>query len=129
MSNIELKVKIKSLASETKIIKQEEQKLLKHLRLQREYDPNQPKDFVNLNDIQHLIAREGLYAHRKNVVRPESRHTNLAYGFLQGKKTYKQIENTCRTIPDWDSVEKMVVRFSPEDYRVLKQKLEEWCYA
>lgn len=61
-----LRVKIKSLAEEAKIIKLEEKRNKK--------------------------AREQLYLHRINVVRTEARATLLAYGFLK-KKPYRLLES------------------------------------
>lgn len=62
-----LKVKLKSLAEEAKIIKFEEKRNKK--------------------------AREQLYLHRIQVVRTEARATLLAYGFIR-KRKYKQLEAT-----------------------------------
>ena len=64
-----LRVKLKSLAEEAKIIKHEEKR--------------------NKN------AREELYLHRIHVVRTEARATLLAYGFLK-KRKYKQLENNSK---------------------------------
>lgn len=61
-----LRVKIKSLAEEAKIIKLEEKRNKK--------------------------AREELYLHRINVVRTEARATLLAYGFIKNKP-YRLIES------------------------------------
>lgn len=61
-----LKVKLKSLAVEAKIIRHEERKT-------------------------HGALRDELYRHRIDVVRFESRHTHLAYGLIRGKKL-EQIE-------------------------------------
>lgn len=60
-----LKVKIKSLANEARIIRQEERKC---------------KD---------TDLRNGLTNHRKNEVRREARSTLIAYGFMNGKKFYE----------------------------------------
>lgn len=58
---LHLKVKIKSLAAEAKIIRQEEKRC---------YDKK---------------CRESLYLHRIGIVRDEARLSQLAYGFLRGK--------------------------------------------
>ena len=79
-----LKVKIKSLAAEAKIIRTEERK--------------NPK------------FRFGLAEHRRTVVRKEARHTLLAYGFLRGKQ-YQQIESKTHEKPDWARVEKMIEKY------------------
>ena len=79
-----LKVKIKSLAAESRIIRQEERK-----------NPH---------------ARIGLAEHRRRVVRPVSRINNLAYGFIRGR-SYRQMELFSRTSPNWKEVWKVIERF------------------
>lgn len=86
-----LKVKIKSLAEEARIIRKEEKR--------------------SKGD-----KREGLYFHRIRVVRREARHSLLAYGFIRGRK-YRQIEATCKTPPDWSEVQRMVLKYGVEGYR------------
>lgn len=86
-----LKVKLKSLAAEAKIIRLEE-KRNKHFR-------------------------NGLWLHRTTVVRSEARHTLLAYGFLKGR-TYAQLERKCEHAPDWERVKKMIEKYGacPNDF-------------
>ena len=81
-----LKVKLKSLAAEAKIIRKETQR-------------------AKLRSIKH-----GLYAHRIGVVRPEARYTHLAYGFLRGRE-YQQIEKKAHIAPNWKRVRKMVQKY------------------
>ncbi len=85
-----LKVKIKSLAEEARIIRAEERK--------SEGD-----------------KREGLYNHRVGTVRRAARNTLLAYGFIRGLK-YRQIEVKCEETPSWPEVAKMVVKYGLQDY-------------
>jgi hypothetical protein len=85
-----LKVKIKSLAEEAKIIRKEER--------------------ASQGD-----KREGLHNHRVGVVRRAARHSLLAYGFIRGKK-YRDIEPTARTSPYRGEVAKMVVKYGLQDY-------------
>lgn len=66
----------------------------------------------------------GLHRHRIGLVRKESRHSFIAYGFLRGLD-YKQIENTTKPI-DWAKVERMVETYSEDDPRVTLQKFAEW---
>ncbi len=69
---VELKIKIKSLAEEAKIIKKEERKLLAQARRTQGQD---------------LYAKyDSLMGHRKGIVRFECRATHLAYAFIRGKK-------------------------------------------
>lgn len=81
-----LKVKIKSLAAEAKIIKQETKRA------------------------RSVSIKNGLYRHRIDVVRVEARHTQLAYGFLRGR-AYHQIEKNACQIPNWAKVRKMVEKY------------------
>lgn len=83
---IYLKVKIKSLAVEAKIIRNEEKRC------------------------KSSSLREGLYRHRIDVVRKEARHTLLAYGFLRGL-SYKDMEPNAKVAPDWNKVRKMVEKY------------------
>jgi hypothetical protein len=80
-----LKVKLKSLAAEAKIIRKEEKR-------------------AKVNSL-----REKLYRHRIDVVRHEARHTYLAYGFLRGRE-YDKLESTTKIV-DWDKIQKMVERY------------------
>jgi hypothetical protein len=102
-----LKVKIKSLAEEARIIRKETKRA-------RSY-----------------TIKKGLDDHRKGAVRYEARHTHLAYGFLRGREYY-QIEHTARTTPNWDKVRKMVksygVHYPAEQfirYKDAQKHLEE----
>jgi len=97
-----LKVKLKSLAAESRIIRLEELRSRGSLR-------------------------DELCVHRRTIVRSESRHTGLAYGFIRGR-SYSQLEPTAKRDPDWKRVEKMIKQYGPvaqpkEGY--LKQ-LEHW---
>lgn len=88
-----LKVKIKSLAAEARIIKDE---------IKKTRDPG---------------LRYSLHEHNVLVVRHEARHTLLAYGFLRGR-TYEQLENKCKhQMPDWKKVRKMVEKYGRLIYR------------
>lgn len=68
----------------------------------------------------------GLQHHRKNVVRKEARDTHIALHFLKGKP-YETVEIKAYNQPDWDNIERMVIKYNHgEDPRVVKQRLEEW---
>jgi len=81
-----LKVKIKSLAAESKIIRLEE------LR-------SQDRQLKN-----------SLYFHRVNAVRSESRTSQLAYAFLRGRE-YGDVEQKCSVAPDFVKIQSLVERF------------------
>ena len=109
-----LKVKIKSLAEEARIIRKEER-------------------------VSKGERRRGLYLHRIGTVRRAARHTLLAYGFIRGRR-YRQMEAKCATTPMWPEVFKMLVKYGLQDYgwkfwkrgeqEVVKEELlkrfEEW---
>ena len=103
MSKIFLKVKIKSLAEEAKIIRHQER------QFQREGKG----------------VRWELKTHRKHVVRPEARCAQLAYGFLRGR-TYARIESKCHTVPDWRNVERLIVKYGPSGDLSVKKALQDW---
>lgn len=85
MSTRFLKVKVKSLAAESRIIRREEERSRGDLRDQ-------------------------LRAHRRREVRREQRATQLAYGYLRGI-AMSRIEPKPLTEPDWKRVEAMVKRY------------------
>lgn len=82
----ELKIKVKHLAAEARIIRSEERK-------------------VTGWDRWHLQH------HRKTVVRRAARDAQLAYGFARGR-TYEQMEAKCDLPPDWKAVRKMLVKYA-----------------
>ncbi len=79
-----LKVKLKSLAAEAKIIRAMEGR--------------------------HPAWRAELRSHRIFPVRREARHTLLAYGFLRGR-TLHAIEAKSDHPPDWKAVAAMVKKY------------------
>ncbi len=81
-----LKVKIKSLAAETRIIKSE-------MRARKD-----------------VGTKISLRSHHVNVVRPEARHSQLAYAFLKNKEYY-EVERSCVTPPDFAKIWTLVERF------------------
>ena len=81
----QLKIKIKSLAAESRFIRHEERQTAGEVR------------------------RE-LYLHRIQIVRQVARTSLIAYAFLRGRP-YRQVEQRSATRPDWNAVEKTVQRF------------------
>lgn len=81
-----LKVKIKSLAAESRII-----------RLAVKQEKN---DAVKYH----------LHCHRIYDIRIESRFSQLAYGFIRGRE-YEQIEKKAKIEPDWKRVKALVEKF------------------
>jgi len=98
-----LKVKIKSLAAESKIIRAEERK--------------------------NKRARSGLAEHRRGIVRAAARHTLLAYGFIRGRK-YSDMESKCGHGPNWNNIWRMVEKYGVqwddgEDHSSYKERKSE----
>jgi hypothetical protein len=87
-----LKVKIKSLAEEARIIRKEE---MKHC---------------------NRFHREGLINHRTHEVRDEARNSQVAYAIVRGKDL-KTVEPNARTSPNWSRVKTMVDRYGVNRYR------------
>lgn len=131
MQSIELKVKIKSLAAEARIIKQEEQKALRHARSLRRYYDRRSVPLVAENEIKAASAGyDSLHYHRIVKVRGETRLAGLAYGFLRGMP-YRRIEAKYYEAPNWMRLEEMIRRFSgllPKkgSNEVRSQELQEW---
>lgn len=82
-----LKIKIKSLAAEARIIRQEERK------------------WPGPSDVRH-----GLHNHRVVDVRMETRSALLAYGFIRGKE-YRKIETFCYSVPNGMRIAQLAVKY------------------
>jgi hypothetical protein len=82
---IHLRVKIKSLAAEAVIIRQEARKTRGEIK-------------------------QGLNEHKKDVVRTHARHNLLAYGLLRGVH-YSDIEAKCYEEPDFSKIITLAKRF------------------
>ena len=99
-----LKIKIKNLAAEAKIIRQEERK-------------NGP-------------YKAELADHRRGIVRRVARDTQVAYGFLRGR-AYKEIEPNAKTQPNWKAVQRMVENYFNQgrdetDSKYQRMDLQAW---
>ena len=125
-----LKIKIKSLAAEAKIIRAEEQK----------YKRRKPKkdEIATLGTrakkrgISRLVPGSvpntifwGLRSHRIHDVRWEARAACLAYGFLRGHN-YSEMETKCYKLPNFLRVEELAMKYGEGDSRNNKQKFSEW---
>jgi hypothetical protein len=97
-----LKIKIRSLAAEARIIRAEEKKW--------------PGDST---------PRLGLYRHRIREVRTESRTALVAYGFLRGRP-YRQLEPKARRSPNWERVQRLIEKYGTGEPQLLRQRFAEW---
>lgn len=90
MKNVFLRVKLKSLAEESKIIRQEE---------------------LQANKFKNYKLQDQLLRHRKDVVRTETRATLLAYQYLRNVP-YSVCEiSKSSNQPNWKRVKKMVEKY------------------
>lgn len=87
-----LKMKLKSLAAEARIIRRQE---------------------LKTRGPTWNLTRESLHRHRIDVVRRASRETHLAYGFIRGR-SYDSMERKCLVDPDFKAVATMVRKYAPE---------------
>lgn len=98
---LHLKIKAKSLAAESAVIRAEEAKLKKRsAKLRKEGKP-----VGQLGE-----ARWSLSDHRRGIVRRAARHALLAYAFLRGID-YERVEAPHSRPPDWAEVRRLVDRF------------------
>jgi len=95
-----LRVKIKSLAEEARIIRREERR------------SNGP-------------LRDELHIHRVIAVRSEARVAQLAYGFIRGR-AYERLEPKANTPPDWKRVRALCKKYGPslfEEPAVMREPI------
>jgi hypothetical protein len=116
-----LKIKIKSLAAEARIIRAEEQKLKRRIRRSKKLrrilrkggtlkgKPLTPERAEELGLEVHQLK-----VHRKSDVREEARHSLLAYGYMRGTP-YKNIEQRCEECPSSGRIASMVNRFGGDE--------------
>lgn len=104
--SIHLKIKLKSLAEEARIIKKQERKMK---------GPNWGPSY----------ERSLLQRHRLDVVRPETRCTLLAYGYLRGL-SLDHVESSSRTEPDWERVYTMIKKYGSYDLRHNRSRFDTW---
>ncbi len=142
-----LKIKLKSLIAEARYIRREERKRLSGKACHRLRHPDPRRHPVEADaqaatpacphpNGDHTPAEPyvGLYLHRVKVLRPETRHTLLAYGFIRGR-TYNQMETISADKlkagssqrPNWDQVLRMVQRYFSS--KVTVDLLEKWADA
>lgn len=104
--SLELKIKAKSLSAESQMIRKEELKLKRQARWHREQqDATKAASIMRLHD--------ALYRHRLDVVRTETRATQLARAYIAGR-TYKSVEpNTRQPIPGYvlGRLEKLIKKY------------------
>jgi hypothetical protein len=110
-----LKVKIKSLAAEARIIRLEEQRA-KGRRESPVRRKNMGRGFIEADPAYLKVhgrddeLRLSLHQHRVRDVRNEQRSSLLAYAFLRGRPL-AAVEKKAEKPPDWARVAKLVEKF------------------
>ena len=121
-----LKIKVVSLAAEARLIRKDERKQLKWARAAAQNNAyGKGAEYAQY----HYKVFFGLQAHRKIDVRQESRASNLAYGFLKGRK-FSEIErvshNKNTNPPNWTKVKNLVQRYGEGKEKEILQRFETW---
>lgn len=107
-----VKIKVKSLAEEAKMIRREENLLKWKKRAARGRERAQK-------------AIQGLQLHRVREVRREARSANLAYGFMLGLE-YDQMENFAWSQPDWNKIQRLIENYGEGGHNELLDKFQSW---
>lgn len=97
---VKLRIKIKSLAAESLIIRQEERRFSGELRAD-------------------------LHTHRVVAVRCECRAASLAYGLLRGR-SLAQLESKTHTDPNWTRVREIVAKFGRYGGNAAQDLISRW---
>ena len=142
---LKLKVKICTLAAESKIIRTQQRNLEKRagkfplkpvdgtdreialaMRLERKRHKAKLA-IIKMGQKPANIWPE-LQQHRRNDVRRASRAALLAYAFLRGRDYFSlEAKYHDGNSPDWKEIEKNINRFTLEkDPRIVAQQFEEW---
>ena len=115
-----MKVKIKSLAAEARIIRHDERKALAHGRAAAKLQ-------LSSESYDGYHTYSSLREHRISVVRTEARASVLAYAFIRGRP-YRSVEPSCHEQPRWPLVQSIIQRFSTmlSGTKVLHPDLVAW---
>lgn len=143
-----LKLKIKSLASEAKFIKEAERSIRNFRRMllgvkrsyrhkqdekRPEYPENNGWEAPEGDTVEAAATRAyeefwGLKSHRLLVVRRTARTAHIAYGFLRGK-AYRDVELFAYELPSWEDVRRQVLKFGDDPVfrnTRLAERYDEW---
>jgi len=113
-----LKTKCCSLAEEAKIIRRLERSRIKKGRRAASLGKTEAANY-------HYSVLFGLRDHRTRDVRQESRHSNLAYGFIKGRE-YNEIEQSAFKQPNWKRVQTLVEKYGEGDKTILLENFATW---
>jgi hypothetical protein len=127
-----LKVKIKSLAEEARIIRLEELRAMPHSKPRPREGKNgtaaiRPGLWVEKYADPEL--QRSLWLHRTVDLRQEQRSAMIAYAFLRGK-LYRSVERKAASAPNLKRVRELVRKFGPIRGNAEESiRLEEWIAA
>ncbi len=107
-----LKIKIVSLAAESRLIRSAEREWKKTKRHPRNRNKNAEEIFFGLKD------------HRKGIVRDEARWAQIAYGFLRGLR-YDQVERPKRKPVNRKRVAELAVKYYRDTDRLRNDTPQE----
>lgn len=113
-----LRVKLKTLADESRNIRNEELKIIRRrrkLHSEAKYDEDEvirlkAHTALTKHQYEDEIRLSDLCKHRRVDVRSAARATHLAYGYLRGRP-YVVMEQKAKSWPDWTEVRGIVKRF------------------
>lgn len=125
MKPVFLKVKIKSLMLEAKVIREEERRAYANRHARKRARRTNEKGKLPINRDLFFALRN----HRTEVVRQEARSSQLAYGFLR-ETPYRAIENktTRKPVPK-SKVVSMVSRFGHINADEAYERVHRWLHA
>jgi len=106
---VHLRIKIKSLVAESRIIRAEANRLKPFIA--KESDTNKKRPLQN--------RRERLHNHRRDVVRVHTRLNLLAYGILRGIP-YEVMEKKCFEKPYFPKISKIAKDFGAAEDQITK---------
>lgn len=133
-NHVKVKIKVKSLAEEQRIIRREENKEKWNARAARgriRFKKAQAElarvGYIGKQESDVVTGVDSLHLHRVKNVRRELRSANLAYGFLRGIP-YAAMEQFSWTQPDWNRVQRLAEKYSEDNVEkgAISQQYAEW---
>lgn len=126
--SVYLKIKIKSLAAEARIIRREERRQLGSARYLKRRDWSRQVNERSEEQLTAYSCHQRLHQHRVVGVRQEARAAQIAYGFLRGRRL-SQIESPrMRDAPWWGRILRLVLRYHDSDRsnKRIREELRDW---
>ncbi len=128
MSLRTLKIKIKVLAEEARIIRHEERRIMRGARWCKCREIDTQANTISDSRREFLVEHCDIHQHRVVDVRQEARAALLAYAFLRGR-TLTSTERPIHCRPSWQRVVTNINIFTHESWNDLKPRFEEWVRA